>query len=257
MGGHAFCAYLPRDLARHIVRPSDMVNEPSPLERWLLPRRSPYYACLQHHQVCLQHNAQEKATITHLPHRIFYWFGARYNAALFIQAAITIFVQCALLHVALLYRPLVGMHPSFNNPHVGFEVDIPSTRPWNFWRWRSRRLYWHFLAYFIIVLTVLQIIFGPEDTYSSVQGYVALSVEAILPLPQIWQNSRRRSCRGFKFSVLVNWIAGDVFKMTYYFLLEGGVPWAFKLCGLFRVCCDFYLGFQYWMYAGYSPDTHR
>lgn len=157
-----------------------------------------------------------------------------------------VFVQLLLLHVALLHRPPVNLSKPFAGSH---ESGGSSSRPYDFWQWRSRRPYWHFLAYFTAALAVLQILIGSTPAYTAVQGYIALSVEAILPLPQIWENSKTRSCKGFRVSVLVNWVVGDVFKMTYFFLSEGGVPWAFKLCGLFQACCDFYLGAQYLMYG--------
>lgn len=161
-----------------------------------------------------------------------------------------VFVQLLLLHVALLHRPPVGSQHSLSKPFAGSQdAGGASSRPYDFWQWRSRRPYWHFLAYFTVVLAVLQLLIGSTPTYTAVQGYIALSVEAILPLPQIWENSKTRSCKGFRVSVLVNWVVGDVFKMTYFFLSEGGVPWAFKLCGLFQACCDFYLGAQYLMYG--------
>ena len=183
--------------------------------------------------------------------RLFYWFGARYDTPLLIQSGIMVFVQILLLHVALLYRPPVGAQHSLSKPFAGSsESDAASTRPYSFWQWRSRRPYWQALAYFTATLAVAQLLIGSSSaTYTAIQGYIALSVEAILPLPQIWVNSKTRSCKGFRLSVLVNWIVGDVFKMTYFFLSEGGVPWAFKLCGLFQACCDFYLGAQYLMYG--------
>lgn len=80
-------------------------------------------------------------------------------------------------------------------------------------------------------------------------GYFALSVEATLPVPQIISNYRARSCKGFRFSVLFSWIFGDIMKMTFFFLAESSIPWAFKLCGLFQFACDIYLGVQYWQFG--------
>jgi hypothetical protein len=179
--------------------------------------------------------------------RLFYWFGARFDTPLLIQAGIMVFVQLLLLHVALLHRPAAGISKPFAGSNTVSESA--SSRPYSFWQWRSRKPYWQFLAYFTVALTIAQLLIGPGATYTAIQGYIALSVEAILPLPQIWENSKSRSCKGFRVSVLINWVVGDVFKMTYFFLSEGGVPWAFKLCGLFQACCDFYLGAQYLMYG--------
>lgn len=159
-------------------------------------------------------------------------------------------VQIVLLHVALLNRPPFGAQHSLNQPFAGAqEGNSYVTRPYNFWQWRSRRPYWNFLAYYTVTLAALQYLAGPYSFYTALQGYVALSVEATLPIPQILENQRAQSCKGFRLSVLVNWLIGDVFKMSYFFLSEGGIPWAFKLCGLFQAACDCYLGVQYWMYG--------
>lgn len=165
-----------------------------------------------------------------------------------------ILVQVLLLHIALIYRPPFGAQHSLNKPFAGAtEGDSYVTRPYNFWQWRSRKPYWQFLAYYTVTLAALQVLFGSSELYVATQGYVALSVEAILPIPQILENQRSRSSKGFRLSVLVNWLVGDAFKMTYFFLSEGGVPWAFKLCGLFQAACDCYLGVQYWMYGEGEP----
>ena len=170
-----------------------------------------------------------------------------------------IVVQVVLLHVALLHRPPVGAQHSLNKPFAGAqEGNGFITRPFGFWQWRSTRPYWQFLGYYAATLLLLQYLLGSMEGYVAIQGYVALGIEAILPIPQILQNQRSKSCKGFRLSVLINWLIGDVFKMTYFFLSEGGIPWAFKLCGLFQAGCDCFLGVQYWMYGdggGYSDDV--
>ncbi|KAI9690681.1 MAG: hypothetical protein M1820_009915 [Bogoriella megaspora] len=115
-------------------------------------------------------------------------------------------------------------------------------------QWRSERPYWLAVLYYMIALVVLQLLFGWSTWYSLIQGYVALSVEATLPLPQVLANERAQSCKGFRLSVLINWLLGDAMKMTYFFMAESPIPWAFKLCGLFQSACDAYLGIQYWKF---------
>jgi len=88
-----------------------------------------------------------------------------------------------------------------------------------------------FLAYFFIALCVLQAVFGSFAAYTTILGYVALAVEATLPIPQIISNEKNRSVKGFRLSVLGNWLLGDVMKMTFFFLSETSIPWSFKLCG--------------------------
>lgn len=161
-----------------------------------------------------------------------------------------IVVQLVLLSVALNHRPPVGAQHSLSQPFAGSrEADIHVNRPFNFWQWRSRRPYWQFLGYYTATILLLQLAIGPTTAYTAIQGYVALGIEATLPIPQILSNQRNRSCKGFRLSVLINWLVGDVFKMSFFFLAEGSVPWAFKLCGLFQAACDAYLGVQYWMFG--------
>lgn len=159
-------------------------------------------------------------------------------------------VQIVLLYVALVNRPAIGAQYSLNQPFVGaLEERTLANRPYDFWQWRSRRPFWQFLAYYTIAVAALQVFIGQHALYTSIQGYVALGVEAVLPIPQILENQRNESCKGFRLTVLVNWLIGDAFKMTYFFLSEAGVPWSFKLCGLFQAACDCYLGVQYWMFG--------
>jgi len=41
--------------------------------------------------------------------------------------------------------------------------------------------------------------------------------------------------------------------MTYFFMSQEPIPWAFKLCGIFQCICDGYLGVQYFMFTrGYQ-----
>lgn len=113
--------------------------------------------------------------------------------------------------------------------------------------------YWQFLLYLFITLIACELIFTPMPVlyrlYSTLIGYTGLSIEATLPLPQIISNSRTRSCKGFRVSVLASWLAGDAMKMFWFFNATTEIPLAFKLCGIFQACCDAYLGWQFWQYG--------
>lgn len=115
------------------------------------------------------------------------------------------------------------------------------------------RRYWQFLLYLFVTLVACELILTPIPSiytlYSAAIGYIGLSIEATLPLPQILSNHRSRSCKGFRVSVLISWIAGDVMKMFWFFTATSEIPWAFKLCGIFQMCCDLFLGAQYWVYG--------
>lgn len=113
-----------------------------------------------------------------------------------------------------------------------------------------------FIGYFVAALTFIQIFLTPiseTETYTTILGYVGLALEAVLPLPQILANHRSRSCKGFRLSVVAAWILGDTMKISYFFFSSQMIPWAFRLCAMFQCVCDFYLGFQFWLYS--NPTT--
>lgn len=153
-----------------------------------------------------------------------------------------IIVQSILLHVALSNRAISDPLEDLNRPFAPVRAD---ERPYDFWQWRSPRPYWATIGYYAVAMGILHVFLGQSMLFINLIGYAALAVEATLPVPQILANQRNRSVKGFRFSVLVNWLLGDVFKMTFFFLSETKIPWAFKLCGLFQWGCDIYLGVQY------------
>lgn len=122
--------------------------------------------------------------------------------------------------------------------------------------------YWQFLLYLFILLTLGELVLAPfrslYPAYSALIGYIGLSIEATLPLPQIFANARLRSCKGFRLSVLASWLLGDGMKMFWFFTSPTEIPWAFKLCGIFQAGCDTFLGVQYLMYGnGEGPGRGR
>ncbi|KAL2825957.1 hypothetical protein BDW59DRAFT_68485 [Aspergillus cavernicola] len=184
--------------------------------------------------------------------KVFYWFGDYYSVALLAQAVITIGVQIVLLKVALDNRPAPGQKSGVEHiPFSGSGEQAAFVRPYDFWQWRNAKPYWMFLAYFAGILAVVHIFLTPISSsavYINFLGYLGLAVEAVLPLPQVVSNHRSRSCKGFRVSVLVAWILGDVMKLSYFFSSGDAIPWAFRLCGMFQCVCDCYLGVQFWMY---------
>jgi len=187
--------------------------------------------------------------------RVFYYPGARFDTSLLIQSFIMITIQLVLLKVALDHRP----SPSSKGGEAGLpfagsrEGDFGISRPYNFWQWRSPKPYWQFLLYLFITLASLELLLSSVPSlyqiYSVFIGYAGLSIEATLPIPQILSNYRSRSCKGFRLSVLASWIAGDIMKMFWFFNTTSEIPWAFKLCGIFQMMCDMFLGGQYLVYG--------
>ncbi|KAL9114705.1 MAG: hypothetical protein Q9227_001383 [Pyrenula ochraceoflavens] len=199
--------------------------------------------------------------------KVFYFFGAWYSKSLLAQACLMIGVQAVLLKVALDNRgstvgagggmELLGGAAGGEKGGGGMGGigggggGLGVKRPWGFWRWRGQKLYWQSLAYFTATLFLLHTLtpLPSLPSYISLLGYTGLAIEAFLPVPQILKNQEARSCKGFRLSVLVNWLAGDAMKMSYFFFSEDKITWAFRLCGMFQMGCDCYLGVQYWMFG--------
>ncbi|PHH63460.1 hypothetical protein CDD81_5839 [Ophiocordyceps australis] len=196
--------------------------------------------------------------------RIFYWPGARFDASLLAQSLIMVAMQLLLLKIALDHRP----PPSSKGgeaavPFAGVQRSslFTAQRPYNFWQWRSPKPYWHFLLYLASGLIICQLVLAPMSpvysAYSIAIGYIGLSVEATLPIPQILANSQSRSCKGFRLSVLVAWLGGDAMKIFWFFTTTTEIPLAFKICGIFQAACDCLLGAQYFLYGqGETTDDH-
>lgn len=142
-------------------------------------------------------------------------------------------------------------------PTISGNGDLPNRKPLlclaNTGTDKLSIRYWQFLLYLFITLIAFELVLSPMPSlyalYSATIGYIGLSVEATLPLPQIISNYKSRSCKGFRISVLVSWLAGDMMKMVWFFTATSEIPWAFKLCGIFQMCCDSFLGVQYWVYG--------
>lgn len=184
-------------------------------------------------------------------YRIYYWLDVHYDTSLLIQAVLMVIMQVLLLHVALQNKPTpsASYSTALQTPLAGSTVSEPMRRPFNFWRWRVARPYWSFLVYFTAALAFLHTIFRDVPSYAELLGYVALGIEATLPLPQVYENHQRKAFKGFRLSLLANWLIGDMMKMVFFFGSGGSVPWSFKMCGMFQFACDMFLGIQYWMFG--------
>src|SRR5689334_552466 len=113
----------------------------------------------------------------------------------------------------------------------------------SFWNWEDIGSYVFFLTAFNSLLVMLTLLFGMVTsehgkwnyeysgsyTYYQILGYLALMVEAVLPMPQIVSNWRKKSVQGLSLVMVGTWFLGDAYK-TFYFLMRG-LPAPFILCG--------------------------
>jgi solute carrier family 66, member 2 len=106
-----------------------------------------------------------------------------------------------------------------------------------------------------VSLLVLQFLIGHSTVYVTLVGFVALGIEAILPIPQFVSHYQRKSVAGFRPSVVVAWLLGDAFKCSYFFIGKANVTWQFKLCALVQSTFDIGIAIQFCMYGTRQPLT--
>ncbi|CAE7203847.1 unnamed protein product [Rhizoctonia solani] len=148
--------------------------------------------------------------------RCFFWIGNRFEFPLLAQSLLMILAQLALLYICIRYRPDISPE----------SVGI-STRPYAFWQWPSYGTYIEFLAGLIVVLTIVELIFGRMSWFVDALGFFALGLESTLPLPQLY-------------------------RMVYFFLQAS--PLQFKVCAIFQLSIDFAIVAQR-IYYGNKPPT--
>lgn len=194
--------------------------------------------------------------------KIYFYFGRPYELSLLLQAVIMVGIQVALLHLALKYRPRQWAHgpldrdtnvkpvPKAVKLLVGDKVsdDGNSKRPFAFWEWEEEAPYWNFLIRLTGLLGVLQLMVGRWSWYVEIIGLAGLMIEAVLPLPQIYTIYTRQSVDGFRISLLVSWLGGDISKLIYLSTTSNVAP-QFIVCAAIQACFDSFIAFQYFMYT--------
>ncbi|KAI0296019.1 hypothetical protein BC826DRAFT_1091258 [Russula brevipes] len=174
--------------------------------------------------------------------RCFFWLGERFEFALLVQSLLMILCQLALLYICVLYCPRTG------SENLG-----PPLRPLGFWQWTSYSQHIEFLAGYIVLLTILVLIFGRVDAFVWLLGFFSLGLESTLPLPQFISNYKQKSLYGFRMSTLIGWVGGDSFKTVYFF--AQGSPLQFKICAVFQLSVDVAIVAQRLMYGNAPPPA--
>ncbi|KAL8279001.1 hypothetical protein RQP46_008670 [Phenoliferia psychrophenolica] len=189
--------------------------------------------------------------------RVFYWLGNRFQTALLVQSFLMIFAQFALLYVCLLYRDASPSTPGVIDPLSDQEAEAltggtgktvrKGTRPGNLWQWRGFGSYVEFVALLILLHCSMFLVLHSFEWYVTGLGFVALGLEATLPIPQALINFERKSTAGFRRTVLIGWVGGDSWKVIYFFLTDDNSA-SFKACAIFQLSVDCVILLQTWMY---------
>jgi len=174
--------------------------------------------------------------------RCFFWLGERFEFALLVQSLLMIMCQLALLYICVLYRPRLSTE------NLGV-----SSRPLGFWQWTNYSQHIEFLAGYIVLLTILVLIFGRMDVFVWLLGFFSLGLESTLPFPQFISNYKQKSLYGFRMSTLIGWVGGDSFKTVYFF--AQGSPLQFKICAIFQLSVDIAIIGQRLLYGNAPPSA--
>ncbi|KAG5501986.1 hypothetical protein JKF63_04257 [Porcisia hertigi] len=97
----------------------------------------------------------------------------------------------------------------------------------------------------VILLYYVSISIFWEDA-PVVVGYMALTIEALLVLPQILRNARRSSTKGLTVLLVLTWACGDVAKVVYFIYAKQSLP--FIVCGCFQILLDIVVVAQFIFY---------
>lgn len=192
--------------------------------------------------------------------RIFYWLAQpaeeKYALPLLIQAFVGVAAQMAMMHVLV----KVGNDPAppgagvAQRPRRTADRNFLDFRAADFWRWTDWASYAMAVTTFNVVLMLLTGIFAPSRFYAETLGTLALGIEAMMPVPQVINNFRRKSTAGLSSVLIATWVLGDGLKAVYAVIK--GAPWQFLACALFQVSMDIVILIQMTaLYGSAKPKT--
>ncbi|KPP70844.1 hypothetical protein Z043_110289 [Scleropages formosus] len=105
-----------------------------------------------------------------------------------------------------------------------------------FWSWSRFEDYLLFCFVFTVLCAFVTFLFLNSMLFVEALGSLAVLSEAMLGLPQLLQNFQNRSTRGMSVKMVLLWMAGDVFKTTYFVINES--PAQFWVCGTVQILLD-------------------
>ncbi|KAI7862259.1 hypothetical protein BDF14DRAFT_1886262 [Spinellus fusiger] len=202
---------------------------------------------------------------------LFSRLGKRFDITLLIQSIVMLFFQLILLQAVVKYkygptptpRALysdIGSYLSSSSLDDQLEAEAEGGRKglWKFWAWDRYRDYLYCLIVLTAVVGVLFFFLREKYVFVEILGMVSLGIESTLPLPQCWDNFRRRSTAGFSLLVLGSWFLGDGYKVFYF--VTTLAPIQFTLCGIIQLCVDSLIVLQFIIFSdrvkkwfGFSP----
>lgn len=124
-------------------------------------------------------------------------------------------------------------------------------KPSDFWQWTDLVSYIECTSAFTVIVGLLMYLFMDTSWFVESIGYASLLTEAMLAVPQLYQNARTHSTIGMSASMVLLWAGGDLFKTGYFVIKQ--VPMQFIVCGIIQVTVDLMILAQVALYS--STDS--
>ncbi len=184
-----------------------------------------------------------------------------YGYSLFIQSVLMVMVQLVLLHLIVLLcvrdiLPTSSKSSSKDDEPSGSSSTLLVAKPSfvaSFWAWPSFVEYILFLVAFTVVfLALMSINFAFNRTIIPriLFLYFSTGIESTLCMPQLLTNYRNKSTEGLNKPLVCTWIAGDSYKLFYFFHNESNQ--AFISCAIIQLAVDFLIVGQIIYYGRFA-----
>lgn len=169
--------------------------------------------------------------------RILSFFVKRYDAFLLAQSVFMVIVQLLMLHL-IVKLSARGILPEQNSVLM-FQPRDDRNYLSAFWAWKSFFDYFIFLFIFTLTATSIVLIdkfLFPTKFIKVGFLYVSTLIESTLCMPQAWTNWKNKSTLGLNNSLVISWVSGDAFKLSYFIYSESEM--AFIVCAVIQLFVD-------------------
>ncbi|XP_020637272.3 solute carrier family 66 member 2 isoform X3 [Pogona vitticeps] len=180
--------------------------------------------------------------------RILFWFGRHFESPLVLQSIIMIITMLLMLKLCTEVRVTNDLNVK-RRSFSDFDLNY-------FWHWSKFTDYVQCVLAFTGVTGYITYLFLDSIIFVETLGFLAVFIEAMQGIPQLYRNYQNRSTEGMSVKMVLMWTSGDSFK-TVYFLLNQA-PFQFSVCGLLQVFVDMAILLQVYFYSWHpqKPTSH-
>lgn len=97
-----------------------------------------------------------------------------------------------------------------------------------------------------LIFTAITYLGRESKFFVETMGMLSSGIEALLGVPQFWLNFGRKNTFGLSLILILMWLVGDVYKMSYY--QTTAAPVQLLMCACFQVTVDVSIISQFWLY---------